>query len=584
MSRRSARLRVASAALGVAPATHALHPHRAVLRGIETALSRGAKRVDVLKEASDLSNKEGLGFADISVRTSAGSFDAGRLTLPCSCDAVRRACLRACRQGGAHAFARRRPSPHPLLTLLPSPPARAQYSEEAFRRDVRSHHILRLAYANTEEKRRWFVQHESLLLQARLRRETSEGVTAFMARHNFSLTPVEEEEVRALEKELRCVWDATWQGRAEADGFGGAAAGGAGAPPDAAEEQEKFEATTFFKVPFTQAMELVRGRRVLLRGGLAYVPRGRLTAIVVNRFAAYLRMMLAHSNRALPEALQDERLKPMLEHLSTAYVGPEFGAKRAGDKVSPAEVDALAAPGPAGAFPLCMQASHDALRRDAHLKHGARMQYGLFLKGIGLSMEDALAFWQKSFSKSFTPDEFLKKYAYNIRHNYGKEGNRKDYTAYSCGKIIQAAPAPGDAHGCPFKAWEPGSLRAELAGRMRLAPAAVEDIMAAVRSKDYQIACQKQFAARYPGAELGPVGNHPNSYFETAHGFLKSTGLVGPDASAKPAASAPPAWSAKTGGGGGGGAGAGSPGAAAAGAAGGSPAGAESAGAAMAVV
>jgi DNA primase large subunit len=237
--------------------------------------------------------------------------------------------------------------------------------------DAKSHHILRLAYANTEEKRRWLVQHESVLLQARLRRESPDGVTAFMARHNFDFTPVDDDEARALEPELRRVWEAVGQGRAEPDvssgGGGGEGGGGGGA------EDEAFEAATFFKVPFTQAMELVRGRRVLLRGGLAYVPRGRITAIVLNRFGAYLRMMLAASNRALPEALQDERLKPLLELLSTAYVGTEFGAKRAGDKVSAAEVDALAAPGPTGAFPLCMQAGHDALRREAHLRHGARL-------------------------------------------------------------------------------------------------------------------------------------------------------------------------------------------------------------------
>lgn len=90
------------------------------------------------------------------------------------------------------------------------------------------------------------------------------------------------------------------------------------------------------------------------------------------------------------------------------------------------------------------------------MKHYGRLQYTLFLKGIGLNLEECLTFWRQSFNK-ITDDQFNKDYRYNVRHAYGDVGgdsNRRGngYSPFSCQKILtEHPPGPGEAHGCPYR-------------------------------------------------------------------------------------------------------------------------------------
>lgn len=148
---------------------------------------------------------------------------------------------------------------------------------ETWRKDLVSHHILRLAFCNSEEKRRFFITHETTLFRARLEKQTPEQVADFMARHDISLTPVTDEDKLLHIEQLRTVYLISGSG-------------------DAAEEETHkpnfqdtpFENVRYFLVPFTKAIDLLRGRRVFLSGGNAYVPRGRIISIIVGRFKEYV--------------------------------------------------------------------------------------------------------------------------------------------------------------------------------------------------------------------------------------------------------------------------------------------------------
>jgi len=134
-----------------------------------------------------------------------------------------------------------------------------------------------------------------------------------------------------------------------------------------------------------------------------------------------------------------------------------------------------------------MQLLHKALVTNNHLKHNGRLQYGLFLKGAGLSLEESMTFWKKHFCKKIAEDKFEKEYAYNIRHNYGKEGKRTDYTPWGCERIQSLPPmGSGETHGCPFKTYSEDKLKTILYD-MKFADLDIAKILEKKRNNEYSV-------------------------------------------------------------------------------------------------
>lgn len=363
-------------------------------------------------------------------------------------------------------------------------------SEADLYRDTVAHYAMRLAYARPQD-RPWLLKHETYIFQLRLEKLESKALHRFLADNKLRFPALSAEDFAANKEDLLAI----------------EAAAGYADPPPTPED--------YFRVRFEEALDLVRHRSALLRGGYVFVHRRQLVSVVSARFRTLLSEALAHTYTALPHMQTDERLTPLLSALTRRIVDVDYRSLTLapGEKVRPADLDALAAK----SFPPCMRNLHQALRSTHHLKHDGRLQYGLFLKGIGLALEDALDFWRSELTQKMPLKTFESSYSYNIRHNYGKEGKGTDYTPFACVKVIAQKPGADEHHGCPFRCWEESKLTAAVKAAVDK-PGETQAIVNEARNGNPQVACTKYFAATHPGAPESII-NHPNNYFRLSRTY-----------------------------------------------------------------
>ncbi|KAF2155889.1 DNA primase [Myriangium duriaei CBS 260.36] len=382
------------------------------------------------------------------------------------------------------------------------------------KRDHYSHWTLRLAFSATEELRKRFTRLEAQLFRLRLQQDDARERRDFIESLGMNWSTVSDEEKRELGENLR-----------KATGW------------------RKEEEEAWFKVPFELVTELVESRRCYLRAGTAYVHVREQLGMVVSEFSRRLEAGLELAARALPRMDEDNRLAPILNHLSKSFTTPDAAYSADGGSISDTTaITARSIDELVRFFPLCMQNLHRELRKNSHLKHYGRLQYTLFLKGIGMDMNECIAFWRMSF-KLITDDKFKKEYTYNIRHAYGDVGgdaNRRGrgYSPYNCQKLLtEALPGPGQSHGCPYRTFTPDNLVSLLQASGISDQSLLKSIREDVSKQRYHIACNRVFEQRnkeqikkvkeqnlWPASELDTI-LHPNTYFK--RGFLLANlGLV----------------------------------------------------------
>ena len=263
------------------------------------------------------------------------------------------------------------------------------------KRDQISHFILRLAFCRTEDQRRWFLNMESKLFKYRLQDEvnnfSTNVISELMKDCNLSYTKATESEKHKFASELQAcsrIYD---------------------------------KDTILYKVPFEEASNLLSFRRFFIYRGSMFVPESELVSIMGGNFKSSLIQTLVQTSKYLPQIMEDQRMSNLLLSLGNAKAEQSLDLfnNKPGEKINLQDIDRMAQE----SFPPCMLLLNRALRSAHHLKHYGRLQYGLFLKGLGLTLDEAIHFWRNEFIRKVGAEKFDKEYLYNIRHYYGKEGN-----------------------------------------------------------------------------------------------------------------------------------------------------------------
>jgi len=161
-------------------------------------------------------------------------------------------------------------------------------------KDHISHYILRMAYCQTEELRRWFLTNESILFKIRFKTSKASDVDNFLRERKLLLKypPISYEEKMRLKPKL------------------------IGLDDGSASTEFNYNNSDYYKVPFMDVLQLVSRRGVYLEGGYAYVSRTKILSIVEGKFRTSLSKNLAHAYQMQFKWSSDTRIGSIVNRLS----------------------------------------------------------------------------------------------------------------------------------------------------------------------------------------------------------------------------------------------------------------------------
>ena len=403
-----------------------------------------------------------------------------------------------------------------LRQYLPERPRDEAQLAEDRRKDYLSRHLLCLMYSRNVDLQRWLLQQEDRLFKHRFNAMGMDNRAKVMGELGAACKNITQEEYEEMQDGLMAVFGGSNMNMQEHS--------------YSTKNPEYFHKVSepwqyIYELPFEKVSTLVRGRKVLLKRGNAYVLSRDLDAYASVHFSRRLSHELKRNQARFYNIVfeEEERLGPLLMSMPDGYVHPVFeGGGEVALKDLPARMDASA--------PLCMWNPYNKITsrtERTHLKYFARMQLNLFLKGIGVTLEQVLVFWKREFMiGGMSGEKFEREYAYNFKHQYGEAGSRIKYKPFCCQQLIHSSPDTSGTAGCAYKHYRPADLQNALNG-MRLKTEVVTAVMNKAKEGQYQLACTMVYEARHACGQIAAstkatgVGKkecveHPNEYFKNS--------------------------------------------------------------------
>lgn len=262
----------------------------------------------------------------------------------------------------------------------------------------------------------------------------------------------------------------------------------------------------FYKVPFTFVIDLVEKHKVFLKHGMAFVPEKELAGLCFGYFKENLTTGLKSMPIVAEDAVNDHRINKIF-NIITKYIDSERDIIEKHYVLSLSELDDVSKK----SYPLCMRIIHEVLRKDHHLKHGERKQYSLFLKDIGVTIDDTIELWKQEFTKKMNETTFETEYGYRLRHIYGVGNAQNSYNCYKCSSILNFNVKPTESYGCPFKHLSNESLK-QILNEYKFIPEDIEDIVKLSSMENYEKACKRYHEITH-SCNIYTIFNSPVNYF-----------------------------------------------------------------------
>ena len=372
-------------------------------------------------------------------------------------------------------------------------------SEESINNDIASHFLLALIMVKNDKDMNWFIYQESLLYYSRLKKFKKEfpkynmykilsllGLKLNIFDENSNNDNIDINKIKFRRKN---------------------------------NQNEKI-----YFINFIDGINLLPSRAYYLHKGNLYILEKDLPKLFIRVFQKKQESILSKIKQNAENIKKDRRIKEIIlsfekekekfmiqENIKiTKEVNNDHKLKTMTDVDKYSEQ----------CFPLCMCLIERHLNKYSHLMNLGRLQYTLFLKSVGLPVEEAIKFFKKKFERKTKPETFDKQYTYYIRHAYGLEGKRTNYLPFNCDKLLDMnAPIGSECHGCPFKTKSPEELK-NILDECNLNNQDIEDILINKKNGIYRMCCVKYFEGKLGTSDDG-IGIHPTKYYYSAMNKIK---------------------------------------------------------------